>query len=497
MVYDCFTFFNELDLLEIRLNILNDVVDKFVIVEANKTFSNKEKPLYFLDNIDRFEKFKNKIIHIIVDDFPEFEDAWAYEYFQRNAIRRGLVNCRDEDSIIISDLDEIPNPRKIKKYKNHPGVKVFIQKMYCYYLNFIDIKSPIWGNISSKMLSFSEFKDVGSEAQKVRFLKGKIVLNGGWHFSYLGGANKISQKIKSFSHEEYNDDIFTNQENISEKIKKGFDLYSKKKFIRYVNFGDIFLPDYLLNNKAKYQDLFSINNNFNLYYAAIFLFNFLKENLFIFLKNIFFRLKNIFRSIFPSNRIIIKRILKKELLGCKSVIDLGCGKDSPLGLLKNEKDFNNVYSVGVDIFSPYLEKNIEINKIHSEYVNKNIFEIDYPENSFDVALLFDVIEHFNRENFINFLPKLEKMAKKIIIITPNGFIEQDEYDNNPFQKHLSGWIKKDFFSMGFKCYGLSGFKFFYKIKNQKLRTLLADFSQMFMFNIPDYSFHLLAIKNKK
>lgn len=194
---------------------------------------------------------------------------------------------------------------------------------------------------------------------------------------------------------------------------------------------------------------------------------------------------------------IIKKVLKRELLGCKNVIDLGCGKDSPLGLLKNKKAFNDIYSVGVDIFSPYLEKNVEINKIHSEYVNKNIFEIDYPENSFDVALLFDVIEHFKREDFINFFPKLEKMVKKIIIITPNGFVKQNECDENIFQRHLSGWSKDDLLNLGFRCYGLSGFKFFYKIKNQKLRTLLADFSQTFMFNIPDYSFHLLAIKNKK
>lgn len=75
MVYDCFTFFNELDLLEIRLNTLDSVVDRFVLVEANKTFSNMEKPLYFKENEGRFEKFKDKIIHIVVEDFPEFDNA--------------------------------------------------------------------------------------------------------------------------------------------------------------------------------------------------------------------------------------------------------------------------------------------------------------------------------------------------------------------------------------------------------------------------------------
>ena len=130
MIYDCFTFFNELDLLEIRLNVLNDVVDKFVLVEATTTFSGTPKPLYFNENKKRFDKFASKIIHVIINDTPIqpktiIGEYWSWEFFQRNAIVRGLVNCKETDTILISDLDEIPNPNQIKDFENSPGVKVF------------------------------------------------------------------------------------------------------------------------------------------------------------------------------------------------------------------------------------------------------------------------------------------------------------------------------------------------------------------------------------
>lgn len=208
-------------------------------------------------------------------------------------------------------------------------------------------------------------------------------------------------------------------------------------------------------------------------------------------------IKKIVRFFLPSNKDFIKKYLRKELKGCKTLIDLGCGENSPYGLLKNENIAKNIHSIGVDIFSPYLIENIKNNKIHSEYVNKNIFDIDYPNKSIDVAILFDVIEHFEKNDFLNFLPKLERMTKKIIIITPNGFVEQGEYDNNHYQKHLSGWTVKDMKKLGFKCYGLSGCKILQnsKIKPSWLKFILSDFSQLFLKKFPEKSFHIIAIKN--
>jgi beta-1,4-mannosyl-glycoprotein beta-1,4-N-acetylglucosaminyltransferase len=119
-IYDCFTFFNELDLLEMRLNILNNYVDYFVLVEATKTFSGKPKELYYLKNKEKFNKFSHKIIHITVDDMPEIKDnnRWELESFQRNAIIRGLTNCQSDDVILISDIDEIPDPEKFELMKD-------------------------------------------------------------------------------------------------------------------------------------------------------------------------------------------------------------------------------------------------------------------------------------------------------------------------------------------------------------------------------------------
>ena len=128
MIYDCFTFFNELDLLEIRLNVLNDVVDRFVLVEATKTHSGKDKPLYFNDNKERYKAFQHKVIHVIVDDYPPFVTAWTYENHQRNAILRGLTQANPDDAIMISDLDEIPRPDLVCTHAQAKTTVLFIQK---------------------------------------------------------------------------------------------------------------------------------------------------------------------------------------------------------------------------------------------------------------------------------------------------------------------------------------------------------------------------------
>ena len=107
-VWDCFTFFNELDILELRLAELDPVVDRFVVAEATRTFSNEPKPLHFADNRQRFSRWLPKITHVIIDDLPAEGDAWDREAFQRNTVARGLGDARPDDVIMISDVDEIP-----------------------------------------------------------------------------------------------------------------------------------------------------------------------------------------------------------------------------------------------------------------------------------------------------------------------------------------------------------------------------------------------------
>ena len=132
MIYDCFTFFNELDLLEIRLNILYEKVDFFVIVEANKTHTGKDKPFYVQESFARFERFKEKIKYIQVTDMPS-GNAWTLENFQRNCIMRGLDKLADDDIVAISDLDEIINPDVF----NRPitGTNKTDQEWCCFYAN--------------------------------------------------------------------------------------------------------------------------------------------------------------------------------------------------------------------------------------------------------------------------------------------------------------------------------------------------------------------------
>lgn len=120
-IYDCFQFFNELDLLEIRLNVLNDHVDYFVLTESTVTFSGLNKPLYYQENKDRFEKFNDKIIHVVVEDTPD-GNPFERDVFQKNAIIRGLQDCEDDNIILTSDLDEIPDPEIVD-----PGSLTFVR----------------------------------------------------------------------------------------------------------------------------------------------------------------------------------------------------------------------------------------------------------------------------------------------------------------------------------------------------------------------------------
>ena len=135
-IYDCFSYWDEDLLLELRLNILNDYVDFFIIVEGNKTWQNNQKKLNF--DIEKFNKFKNKIIYIPVKDLPDGDNPYLRENFQRNCIIRGLSNAKDNDLIIISDLDEIPNPKKII---NSCLFNYFVEFKEKYIIYFLIIKS--------------------------------------------------------------------------------------------------------------------------------------------------------------------------------------------------------------------------------------------------------------------------------------------------------------------------------------------------------------------
>ena len=134
-IWDAFQLFNELDMLEVRLNELNATVHKFVLVEASRTHSNKPKPLHFGENKQRFAAFLHKIVHVVVDDLPNNTDAWVLENFQRNAILRGLAGAKPSELVVIADVDEIPVPYVLDllRYCEGPTWPVWL---YARFFNF-------------------------------------------------------------------------------------------------------------------------------------------------------------------------------------------------------------------------------------------------------------------------------------------------------------------------------------------------------------------------
>lgn len=192
-------------------------------------------------------------------------------------------------------------------------------------------------------------------------------------------------------------------------------------------------------------------------------------------------------------------LFSKEIENCNTFLDLGCGYNSPLEKIKKRKK----YSLGVDIFNKYIEFSKK-KKIHDDYLLLNILDIDkkIPPKSFDCVLLWDVIEHLEKLEGLKLLKKIEKIAKmKIIIFTPNGFLQQHKYDKNEYQKHKSGWDVKIFKKLNFKIYGIRGLKFLrgdfasIKYKPVNLWRLISKISNIFVKYFPQLAFQLLCIKD--
>lgn len=243
-IVDCFIFYNELDLLNYRLNILNDVVDYFVVVESTHTFVGKEKKLYFNENKNLFGKFKDKMIHIIVNEFlyiyPNINynnDQWENEKYQRNCIARGIqqLSLTHDDIIIISDLDEIPDPNTLQKIKNNKiNITINALQMDFYYYNLNSKKEMMW--YYSKILLFKYYNEIIEKkitCSDIRLnhiyinLTEYVINNGGWHLSYFGDAHFIKNKLENFSHQEFNNEEYTNVEKIEKRLTSGVDLFER------------------------------------------------------------------------------------------------------------------------------------------------------------------------------------------------------------------------------------------------------------------------------
>jgi len=229
VVVDAFIFYNELQMLNFRLHELNDVVDIFVIVEANLTFQGKPKPMFFAENKHLFEKFLPKIVHVVVDDMPVDSNAWGRERFQRNAIVRGInrLSLKRSDILITTNADEIPDATELARIKQNGlpgGIHCLNQVMYYYNPTCRSRSLFLYG----KIMEYGAYLDSDRDIDRMCFEVGyPRVERGGWHFSYFGGADFIKVKLEGFSHAELNTDEFKNKEYIEEKIREGKDLFGR------------------------------------------------------------------------------------------------------------------------------------------------------------------------------------------------------------------------------------------------------------------------------
>ena len=266
MIYDCFSYWDEDTLLELRLNILHDLVDFFVIVEGNKTWQNNSKDLKF--NINKFGKYKKKIIYIPVEDLPDGDDPYKRENYQRNCITRGLLDAKSEDLILISDLDEIPNPDAIVKFKKKNRFAVFKQRHFYYKLNLQSQKNPYW---FGSRICVKKYLKSPQWLRNLKFKKrpfwridklrlNNIIENGGWHFCNLKTPEQLLYKYKNlcetndpYHFKEKIDPKYLDVKEIEKKVQRGEDIIGRKDIFLKTNLDDSY-PKYIINNKIKFKD---------------------------------------------------------------------------------------------------------------------------------------------------------------------------------------------------------------------------------------------------
>lgn len=244
IIIDGFIFNDELDLLEYRLELLFPYIDFFILVESKQTFTGKPKEAYFEQwkSHPRFQKYGSKIIHILLNQLEHPEpnnqkEIWENEWYQRNCIHIGIQNIHriqplsEQDILIISDVDEIPNPYTQCLIKNG---EVRILEMYhleldfyYYSLNYRKKKPWKFAKIMPMKSYFTEGKGSPEECRKNHCTH--HVPLGGWHLSYFCSPEHIQKKISQFSHQEYNTPTYNQLERIQECMRTGKDLFDREE----------------------------------------------------------------------------------------------------------------------------------------------------------------------------------------------------------------------------------------------------------------------------
>jgi beta-1,4-mannosyl-glycoprotein beta-1,4-N-acetylglucosaminyltransferase len=285
-VFDVFTFFNELDLLELRLEMLDPYVDQFVLIECVETFSGKQKPLYFQDNKERFSKYLHKIYHHVTYDPPKsFEDLqqriitarpetdkgikdlwiqalttsnvpksevhWLKEFYQKEMIRFAIenANAEDDDLIFVTDLDEIWNPEL--DYTQIENDKIYKLRQLAYSGHINVRSSEDWaGTLLTRYRNID-----GACLNHLRTpskTKYEYIDNGGWHFTFMGGPDQIKLKLESYGHQEYNNDSV--KDRVKDLLDNNQDVLGRTHFNFWIDESQ--LPKYLLGKREKYKQFF-------------------------------------------------------------------------------------------------------------------------------------------------------------------------------------------------------------------------------------------------
>ena len=265
-IYDCFSYLDEDLLLDLRLNILDDHVDYFVIVEGNKTWQNNPKKFKF--KLDNFKKFKDKIIYIPVSDLPDGQNPYLRENYQRNSILRGLKDSNDDDFIMISDLDEIPNPEQLINFKKELRYAVFKQMHFYYKLNLQSQKNPYWYGsricVKKYLKSPQWLRELKFKKRPFwrfdKFRLNNIIENGGWHFCNLKSPKDLLYKYRNlcetndpFIFKEKIDPRYLNEQEIELRINKGLDIIGRSEKYEKIDISKKY-PKYILENINQYKN---------------------------------------------------------------------------------------------------------------------------------------------------------------------------------------------------------------------------------------------------
>lgn len=247
MIIDCFTFFNEFDLLRIRWEELKNSVGAFVLSESTMTFSGKSKDPLFQDSGVNYPN----VTGVVIDDMPQTGSAWNRESLQRIKIMEYLDQYSDDDIVMISDVDEIPHHEVVDQLEEtlteFERVR-FVHPTFYYYLNGKRCDAKCGG-----AARLGTLRKNGLNLQNLRTGSGDYkckteTIKNGWHFSYLGGVEAIQEKLQSFSHTEYNKPKYLDETHLKTKIEDGKDILNRSKPISYVPIDNSW-PRYVVENQ--------------------------------------------------------------------------------------------------------------------------------------------------------------------------------------------------------------------------------------------------------